>query len=137
MSEVRRAVHRIFEKLAGDRAEVLRGDHYPAAVNDRITAAILAGELGSSADDPVRLDGVGFHLVDWNADAAFLVALLLYPEEFTDEEIREGIELFLVHAPAHCMEAARLGGYSTANPFIAEDSDHREGSETGEGPLAG
>lgn len=117
MSDARAKVQSIFQKIAGDRAARLRADHYPAAINDLITSAILGGELESNIDDPVRLDGIGFHLVDWNSDAAFIVALLLYPEEFTDEEIREGVELFLVHAPAHCLEAARLGGYSTENPF--------------------
>jgi hypothetical protein len=118
MTDVRDKVQAIFRRIAGDRAAVLKGDRYPALVNDRITAAILGGKLGSTFRDPVKLDGIGFHLVDWNSDAAFVVALLLYPEEFTDDEIRDGVELFLVHAPAHCLEAARLGGYSTENIFL-------------------
>jgi hypothetical protein len=121
MADVRDKVQSIFEKLVGDRAAILRGDRYPSEIRDRITSAILGGDLGSNLDDPVELDGIGFHLVDWNADAAFIVAMLLFPDEFTDEEIRDGVELFLVHAPAHCMEAARLGGYSTENPFVDDD----------------
>lgn len=120
MTDVRDKVQNIFRRLVGGRAAVLDASHYPAKINDRITAAILTGELGSNIYDPVELDGIGFHLVDWNADAAFIVAVQLFPEEFTDEEIREGVELFLVHAPAHCIEAARLGGFATNNIFIDE-----------------
>lgn len=124
MGDVRDKVQSIFEELVGDRAAILKGDRYPSEINDRITSAILGGELGSSINDPVKLDGIGFHLVDWNSDAAFIVATLLFPEEFTDEEIRDGVERFLVHAPAHCMEAARLGGYSTDNPFLDDDEQN-------------
>ncbi|MEM7146818.1 MAG: hypothetical protein AAF591_16930 [Verrucomicrobiota bacterium] len=131
MAAVTAKVQKIFERLVGDRAAILRGDRVPAEINDRITSAIRGGELGSSIYDPVKLDGIGFHLVDWNSDAAFIVAMLLYPDEFTDEEIREGVELFLVHAPAHCLEAARLGGYSTDNPFVDEDDEDLEKVEGG------
>jgi hypothetical protein len=129
MADVRDKVQNIFEGLVGDRAAILKGDRYPSEINDRITSAILGGELGSNTDDPVKLDGIGFHLVDWNSDAAFIVATLLFPEEFTDEEIRDGVELFLVHAPAHCMEAARLGGYSTHNPFFDDDGQNPTSAE--------
>ena len=136
MADVRDKVQSIFEKLVGDRAAILRGDRYPSEIRDRITSAILGGDLGSNLDDPVELDGIGFHLVDWNADAAFIVAMLLFPDEFTDEEIRDGVELFLVHAPAHCREAARLGGYSTENPFADDDALKPETAEHGEGGKA-
>ena len=132
MAEVRDKVQSIFERLVGDRAEILRGDCYPSPINERITSAILGGDLGSNLEDPVRLDGISFHLVDWNADAAFIVALLLFPDEFTDEEIRQGVALFLVHVPAHCMEAARLGGYSMENPFIEDNALKSESTEHGE-----
>lgn len=118
MADVCDKVQSIFQGLAGDRATILRGNHYPAEVNARITAALHGEELTTGSGGRVRLDGIGFHLVDWNAEAAFLVALLLYPGEFTDEEIRDGVQKFLIHAPTHCIEAARLGGYSTENIFL-------------------
>lgn len=136
MADVRDKVQSIFERLVGDRAAILRGDRFPSGINDRITSAILGGVLGSNLEDPVKLDGIGFHLVDWNSDAAFIVALLLFPDEFTDEEIREGVELFLVHAPAHCMEAARLGGYSTDNFFDDDDERNSGNAEYDEGDEA-
>ena len=129
MADVDKKVRSIFERLVGERAGVLNGERYPREINDRITSAILAGELGSNTNDPVKLDQIGFHLVDWNADAAFIVAMLLYPEEFTDDEIRDGVEGFLVHAPAHCIEAARLGGYSTENPFLENEEPRQLGTE--------
>ena len=60
---------------------------------------------------------IGFHLTDWNSDAAFLLALLLYPEEFSHEEIEEGIEGFLIHAPNHMASAAKLAGYPVQDIF--------------------
>lgn len=100
----------IFRELAGDASERLAGDRYLADVNTRITAALTAGR----DEDSIILhnDGIGFHLVDWQSEAAFLVALALFPERFTDEEIREGVEAFLIHAPSHVVEAARLAGVS-------------------------
>lgn len=116
-------VIQVFRELAGDRAEKLSATHYPADVNDRITAALTEADELSATEEVIDRGGIGFHLVDWNADAAFLVALILFPERFTDEEIRDGVDNFLVHAPAHIMEAARLGGYSTKNIF-AQEEDH-------------
>jgi hypothetical protein len=103
----REKVAAIFRELAGKHAERLSGSYYLADVNSRITAA-LAGE--GREEEILRQDGIGFHLVDWQAEAAFLVALSLYPERFTDEEIREGVDAFLIHAPSHVAEAARLAG---------------------------
>ncbi|MEJ0000305.1 MAG: hypothetical protein WDO13_14780 [Verrucomicrobiota bacterium] len=102
----------LFRELVGDRASRLEGAHFPADINSRITAA-----LTQPGEDPVSKDPIGFHLVDWQRDAAFIVALILYPEKFTDEEIREEIDSFLCHVPAHVLEAARLAGYPTENIF--------------------
>jgi len=106
----REKVTAIFRELAGEKAERLDGRRYLADVESRITAALLAGR--DEDDDVLQADQIGFHLVDWQAEAAFLVALSLFPERFTDEEIQEGVDVFLIHAPSHVMEAARLAGYS-------------------------
>ena len=107
----------VFRELVGDRAEKLSATHYPADINDRITSALIGDWDHSGMEQVLRRDGIGFHLVDWQHDAAFLVALVLFPDRFTDEEIREGVDRFLLHAPSHVLEAARLGGYSTVNIF--------------------
>ena len=57
-----------------------------------------------------KAEEIAFNLSDWNSDAAFLVALHLYLERFTQAEIRWGIELLLVHAPNHLIAAATLAG---------------------------
>jgi hypothetical protein len=118
----REKTFRIFRELAGDRADRLAPTHYPADVNDRITDALIEDATRAPGEEAIRRDGIGFHLVDWNGDAAFLVALILFPERFSDEEIRDGVENLLIHVPAHVMEAARLGGYRTEN-FFAKESD--------------
>jgi len=116
-------VLQIFRELVGERAARLDGSHYPADVNTRITAALCAEPPDPSGETRLRQDGIGFHLVDWQHEAAFLVALVLFPERFTDEEIRVGVESFLIHAPAHILEAARLGGYPTENIFDPNSKD--------------
>jgi len=55
---------------------------------------------------------IGINVADWQGDAAFLVALHLFPERFTAEEIEEGVRSLLLHVPAHVVAAARLLGES-------------------------
>jgi hypothetical protein len=104
----------IFRELVGERASRLEGSFYPADVNSRIRESLSEGEAGEVM---LRKDAIGFHLVDWQRDAAFIVALTLFPERFTDEEIRREVDSFLWHVPAHVIEAARLAGYPTENIF--------------------
>jgi hypothetical protein len=116
---VRAKVSAIFKELAGDRERQLDGSILARKINDLLAAAL--SEL-----HPIEIaDQIAFHLVDWNSEAAFLVAVHLYPERFTPEEIRAGVNLFLVHVPAHVMEAARLGGYQVENIFIEGDDDSK------------
>jgi len=60
---------------------------------------------------------LAFHLSDWRADAAFLLALHLAPERFSTDEVNEGITQFLVHAPNHVAAAAKLGGWPVEDAF--------------------
>ena len=106
-------VIQIFEELAGSRAEELRGIRFPTDSYSKIVEGILSEEGNLSEEDIVTAHNIGFNLLDWQSDAAFLVALVLFPERFTNEEVAEGVRAFLIHAPAHVVEAARLGGYST------------------------
>ncbi len=103
----------IFNEISGDRSNRLSASHYPAEINDLITAALWeeykdmrSGDVDD--DDIVKLDGVGFNLVDWNSDAAFMVALILYPEKFTHEDIQEGVGSLLLHVPNHVNEAKEI-----------------------------
>ena len=133
MSNVSRKVEVIFRELVGDLADRLSGSRYLADVNSRIAAA-LCGENASEAD-LLRNDSLGFHVIDWQAEAAFIVALALSPERFTDEEIKDGVESLLIHAPAHILEAARLAGHPTMNIF-PEDPERSEPDAPGNAPSS-
>jgi hypothetical protein len=118
-SSFRGKVETIFRELAGDRVAMLDAKQLPSNITSTITAA-LAGESGS-ADAILHADKIAFNLTDWNAEAAFLVALHLFPERFTPEEIRDGVEAFLIHAPHHVIAAARLAGHPTDDIFKEDD----------------
>lgn len=105
----------IFRELAGERAATLEATRLPTAITSTITLA-LAGE-NATAERILESDRIAFHLTDWSAEAAFLVALHLFPERFTAEDIRDGVLLFLLHAPAHVIAAARLSGHSVEDIF--------------------
>ena len=103
----RRKVRTIFGELAGERAPNL----------DRNGAQ---GVLGAALVDEVGVESaveVAFHLSDWAEDAAFLVALHLFPERFTADEIRDGVRSFLIHAPDHVAAAAHLAGWPLRDVF--------------------
>jgi len=93
----------IFQQLAADRAERLRGSTFNTTTRE-IIAAALKSRFG---DDAAR--EIAFHLADWNSDAAFIVAMHLFPDRFTPDEIQDGVESFLIHAPNHVAAAAKLG----------------------------
>lgn len=111
----------IFKELAGERSKTLDGSTFPAAITTAITSALSREEDGEQTF--LHKDQIAFHLTDWNSDAAFLVALHLFPERFTAEEISAGVDLFLAHVPAHVIAAARLSGKSTEDIFAAGDKD--------------
>ena len=104
----------IFGEFAGERAKNLDASKFPASITSTITAALSAEP---SDENILHNDQIAFHLTDWSNDAAFLVALHLFPERFSQEEIQEGVTSFLVHVPHHVIAAARLGGYSTEDIF--------------------
>ncbi|HEY4415854.1 MAG TPA: hypothetical protein VGO57_09195 [Verrucomicrobiae bacterium] len=117
--KVREKVGAIFRELAGARARALDGTIFPAAITSAITAALSSKDATES--EMLHKDEIAFHLTDWNYDAAFLVALHLFPERFTPEEIQAGVGLFLVHVPSHVIAAARLSGNSTDDVFATDD----------------
>ena len=106
---VERKVKAIFHEMAGARA-------------DRLFFAIppATGDIAHAAErdmcDQTAFD-VAFHLSDWTSDAAFLLAAHLFPERFTREEIAEGVDSFLLHAPNHVAAAAKLSGHPISDIF--------------------
>lgn len=90
---------------------------------DRFSTTVVGDAIGKirEALEPefgtLRSDEIGFHLSDWVASAAFLVALHLRPEAFTAEQIEEEVRALLIHAPDHLMAAAHLAGYELHDTF--------------------
>ena len=104
-------VRTILRESFGEREERLNGARPTSETMQKITDA-LTGEHGfACASD------IGFHMADWNSDAAFITALHLFPERFTNEEVSAGISMFLVHAPNHVAAAAKLAGHPIQDAF--------------------
>ena len=104
----RAKVSAIFTELAGSRVRQLDG--FTDSENVR---TVIASALREHYPEVVASE-IAFHLSDWNYDAAFLVALHLFPEKFTPEEIRAAIGPLLAHVPDHVAMAAKLAGYNDA-----------------------
>jgi hypothetical protein len=60
---------------------------------------------------------IAWHLTDWRSDAEVMVAITLFPERFTPDEIRGGVKDFLYHAPNHIAAAAKLAGQPVTDRF--------------------
>ena len=123
IESVERNVMEIFAGLVGDRSKRLDGSVVATPAMDAIAGA-LAGEYGAE-----KAADIGFHMADWNWDAAFIVALHLFPERFTPEEINAGLGLFLMHAPHHIREACRLTGHFGWVSF-SDDDEASPGQES-------
>src|SRR4051794_25494514 len=101
---VRLKVHDIFAELVAERSQRLVGTVVSAAARDA-----MAGALTERYGLPTAAK-VALHMADWNDDAAFIVAVHLFPERFTAEEVEAGIGMFLAHAPNHIRAACVLTG---------------------------
>lgn len=89
---------RVFGDFQEARQDI-RPDRAASDIQDRITSA-LRSEYGEEASNEIA-----FHVSDWIHEAAFLTALHLKPEAFTDEEIRDGVDALTIHASSHLMAA--------------------------------
>ena len=96
-------------------------------VQDKIAKAVAEG----SSKKKFLKKGleIGFHLTDWHEDARFLIALSLFPERFTDAEIRQGVIWFLIHAGYHIPEAARLIDIPTRSHFRDKNKGRKKKRE--------
>jgi hypothetical protein len=101
----------IVRDLVGNRADRL----LPVRGAEE-TKATIAAAIRDDYPEQVAND-IGFHLTDWNADAAFLVALDLCPERFAADEVKRGLTNLLVHAPNHMAAAAKLAGHPISDVF--------------------
>ena len=116
-NSVRTKVAEILIDAFGERAALFKGGIPAREANDRLCEALVE-DMG----DPLLADQIAFHLVDWETDAAFLIAFMLFPDRFTAEELQAAVSMFLVHVPAHVQAAARLAGYEV-HDLVGRDED--------------
>ena len=112
---LRKKVKQLLAAHLGVRHEGLAEDKLHPVVIDRIARA-HAGDLGLA-----QATKLGMHMSDWVGDAAFVVALHLFPDQFSDEEIRDGVGLFLCHAPNHIRAACGITGNDVWEDFPDDD----------------
>lgn len=117
IESVNEKVLSLFAKLVGERARKLDGSVHATEAMNAITLA-LAEDHGWD-----KANKIAINMADWNWDAAFVVALHLFPERFTPQEIEAGIGLFLVHAPNHIREACRLTNTYVWDDFPYDDEE--------------
>lgn len=113
-------VAEIFLEIAGERAQNLSSSATPPDSAGLIQKAFSRALGSANARD------LGFHLTDWNDDAAFIIALHLFPERFDVEEVEAGVTNFLVHAPNHIAAASKLAGYPIKDIFEVGALDGEE-----------
>jgi len=118
----RAKVEAVFSELVGERARRISATSYPVE-----SVAAIAASYAPDMDSQ-RAKDIAFHLSDWAGDAAFLIALHLFPDRFTPDEIQAGIGMFFVHAPYHIAEAAALAGQYApgSSDYEAGDSNPNE-----------
>ena len=98
-------VFEIFRELVGDKADKLRGSFYPTCANAKITNALIEDYPNLKDDAFAETDSIGMDLVCWQRNAAFTVALVLFPEKFTDEEVEDDFDGFQ-YAPSAVVKAS-------------------------------
>lgn len=119
---VRQKVAAIFAELVGDRASRLDGSVLAEPAMSTIAATFRQRYGDKKAAE------IGLHMADWNSDAAFVVAVHLFPERFTSDEIEAGVGMFLVHAPNHIRAACGITGHYVWAEF---PETHEERAATG------
>ncbi|MCG8333930.1 MAG: hypothetical protein MJE63_05400 [Proteobacteria bacterium] len=95
----------IFREIVGEKAKNLSGSFFPAYANTKITNALASEFPNLNPEEYTKLDSIGMNLTCWQRDAAFIVALVLFPEKFTDKDIQEEIRSLLIHMPDHLKNA--------------------------------
>ena len=111
---LRTKVHLLLRKAFGPKAERLLFFDNSGEAAQAVRAAYHRRIRKEKAVD------LAFHLLDWREEGAFVIALNLFPEKFSPEEIREGILGFVCHAPYH------VNGVSKALDFdisVPEDDE--------------
>ncbi len=75
---------------------------------DRAREGIREALRRRFGDEAAR--SIAFHLMDWTSEAAFLLALAMFPDQFSKSEVSEEADALLVHVPNHIAAAAKISG---------------------------
>ena len=103
----------VFIEHFGERASLL---DFRTPHSDETVQAPVRRALARTVGDDAAWE-TAFHLADWREDAAFLIAVMLFPERYTDEEIEAMTNSVLVHAPNHIMAATHWMGKELRDVF--------------------
>jgi hypothetical protein len=104
-TRAQRKTQAIFAKAFGKRAALLFKGASTARMIDTIQAAFARRMHREKASS------VGFHIGDWAGDAAIVLALHMFPERFTGEEIRDVVDFVAAGLPYHCAALGTHFGY--------------------------
>ncbi|HEV7279150.1 MAG TPA: hypothetical protein VGN57_02955 [Pirellulaceae bacterium] len=104
-------VREIFQQTFGERSRAILG-HQPFSDADRLLIDAHREDWGD-----LKAADIAFHMTDWKADAAAIVALHLFPEKFTPEEAQLLVQDFLIHAPSHIRAACVLTEWTKWTDF--------------------
>jgi hypothetical protein len=100
-----RKTRAIFVKAFGSRAALLFKGVSTQTMMDTISAAFARHMSREKAAD------IGFHIGDWAHDAALVLALHMFPEKFTRDEIRRVTDFVAAGMPYHSAALATHFGY--------------------------
>jgi hypothetical protein len=95
----------IFVRAFGARGGLLFKSSSTAAMMETIVTAFARRMNRAKAAD------VGFHLGDWASEASLVVALHMFPERFTPEEVRYVANYLAAGLPYHCAALGAHFGY--------------------------
>jgi hypothetical protein len=110
----RRKVEEILNAAFGDKAvRVFSSQNVGQTM--RVIVEAFASEMDSK-----KAEELAFNMADWGGDAAFVVALHLFPERFTADEIREATRSLAFHIPYHASNIADILGISEKSDSVEE-----------------
>lgn len=105
----------IFKELCHDHFGNLIDLSRPKSANIGLDLAIRIRRIFSERFGKQKAREFANHVTGFPSDTAFLVALFLFPDRFTDEEVAAGIRCFGIEASFHAVEIARLLKYMDAS----------------------
>jgi hypothetical protein len=100
----------IFQELCQESCRRL-DPTIPAGMDAKMALVERISRIFAERFGPERAQEFALHVVGFPSDVAFVTALFLFPERFTDEEVAAGIRCFGIEASHHAVEVARLLDY--------------------------